>query len=140
MKHLFNDISSEEKNRILEMHKRSVDFRIIEESQEAALADEILRSVATVRKDEGKMEEIKNCIIKLGLNTLMVLTTPRGLKGLAGLAYLFSKSLQNEKKMPGLFYTGTARMIMSSMGLIPNYDLTAASEMDDLYNCVTKQA
>jgi hypothetical protein len=33
MKHLFNDISSEEKNRILEMHKRAVDSEMIYENQ-----------------------------------------------------------------------------------------------------------
>jgi hypothetical protein len=33
MKHLFNDISSEEKNRILEMHKRAVDFEMINEEE-----------------------------------------------------------------------------------------------------------
>jgi len=32
MKHLFNDISSEEKNRILEMHKRAVDSEMINEN------------------------------------------------------------------------------------------------------------
>jgi hypothetical protein len=72
MKHLFNDISSEEKNRILEMHKKSDNFENITEQSNVQFA--------SVFPNVNVLKSVKDTLLQVKPNTNLIYLSRRNPK------------------------------------------------------------
>jgi hypothetical protein len=137
MKNLFNDMSSEEKNRILEMHKRSVDSEMINENQSQDMAKNAISKSG--QADKGIKNEILSCIRDGSYSHLMVLTTGAGATALGALAVLFASGIGT---VPGVILMAAGAIITGIEGMMTTSGSgrgSVADELTQLYNCLKKK-
>jgi hypothetical protein len=134
MKHLFNDISSEEKNRILEMHKGYADYGMINENQANDMAKNAISK--SKQADIGIKNKIINCIKKGSYKHLMVLTTGAGSTALGALAVLFGSGVGT---VPALILMAAGAIITTKEGMMTTSGSGRGSvndELKQLYMCL----
>lgn len=137
----FLSISDDERQRILEMHNPKT--KMMNESAKSMVADAKSKMASGQKPDPKIQEQIKGCITKNQLSSLMVFTTAAGTYGLGLIAFLIASGAATMgigTLMGGALaaFVGGVTMILSSlpkeeggMGANPTEDIKI------LYNCMT---
>lgn len=132
----FLSISDDERQRILEMHTPK--NKMMTESAQSMLDNAKSQMAAGVKPDPNVQEQIKGCITKNQLSSLMIFTTAAGAYGLGLIAILMMSGVGTMIAGGILAFSGAVTMILSSLD--PEQGGLGAKPQQDikiLYNCMT---